>query len=345
MVCKQTIQSRFIVKKILIIRMSSIGDIVLSTSFLQSVKTKFPDSKIDFLIKSEFTDIMRHNPLIDDLIAFKKIEGFKGLIALGKSLRSNNYDMVYDIHSVFRTRVLSFFLRNNFFKRIKKPRLRRFLLFYGYQNFFEKNFSHIKMYHSLLGKTDSFPKTKLYLSDKEVEEAKKYLLSNNIDQNYITIVPGAAWSQKQWSIDNYNSLMTRLIKSFNSTIIILGATNDVICDQIIKHDRIVNLKDKTSLRMAMGILESSDHTIGSDTGLLHISEALNTPVTMILGPTSLETGARIVLPESKIIENKSLWCRPCSQNGSRPCYRKEQYCMSEIHSEKVFEHVNRSLAL
>ena len=332
-------------KKILIIRMSSIGDIVLSTSFLQSVKTKFPDSKIDFLIKSEFADIMRHHPLIDDLITFKKKTGFKGLIALGKSLRDNDYDMVYDIHSVFRTRILSFFLRKRFFKQIKKPRFRRFLLFYGYQNFFEKSFSHIKMYHPLLEKTDSFPKTELHLSNNEVEETMDYLLNNNIDKNYITIVPGAAWSQKQWSIENYNNLMTRLMKSFNATIVILGATNDIICDQIIKHDRIVNLKDKTSLRMAMGILKSSQHTIGSDTGLLHISEALDTPVTMILGPTSKETGASVVLPKSKIIENKSLWCRPCSQNGSRPCYRKEQYCMSEIDSEKVFEHVNNSLVL
>jgi ADP-heptose:LPS heptosyltransferase len=288
---------------------------------------------------------MRHHPLIDSLITFKKKTGFKGLIALGKSLRDNDYDMVYDIHSVFRTRILSFFLRKRFFKQIKKPRLRRLLLFYGYQNFFEKSFSHIKMYHSLLEKTDSFPKTELHLSNDEVEETMDYLLNNNIDKNYITIVPGAAWSQKQWSIENYNNLMTRLMKSFDATIVVLGATNDIICDQIIKHDRIINLKDKTSLRMAMGILKSSQHTIGSDTGLLHISEALDTPVTMILGPTSKETGARIVLPESKIIENKSLWCRPCSQNGSRPCYRKEQYCMSEIDSEKVFEHVNNSLVL
>ena len=332
-------------KKILIIRMSSIGDIVLSTSFLQSVKTKFPDSQIDFLIKSEFADIMRYHPLIDNLIAFKKKTGFKGLIELGKALRSNDYDMVYDIHSVFRTRVLSFFLRKRFFKQIKKPRLRRFLLFYGYQNFFEKSFSHIKMYHSLLEKTDSFPETELHVTNKEIQETNNFLLNNNISKNYITIVPGAAWSQKQWSVENYNHLMTRLIDAFEATILILGSTNDIICDQIIQHNRIINLKDKTSLRMAMGILKSSQHTIGSDTGLLHISEALGTPVTMILGPTSLETGANIVLPESKIIENKSLWCRPCSQNGSRPCYRKEQYCISEINSNKVFEHVNKSIAL
>ena len=145
------------------------------------------------------------------------------------------------------------------------------------------------MYHSLLEKTDSFPKTELHLSNDEVEETMDYLLNNNIDKNYITIVPGAAWSQKQWSIENYNNLMTRLMKSFDATIVILGATNDIICDQIIKHNRIINLKDKTSLRMAMGILKSSQHTIGSDTGLLHISEALDTPVTMILGPTSKET--------------------------------------------------------
>ena len=97
--------------------------------------------------------------------------------------------------------------------------------------------------------------------------------------------------------------------------------------------------------MAMGIVKYSQHTLGSDTGLLHISEAMGTPVTMILGPTSRETGARVTLSESKVIENKDLWCRPCSQNGSRPCYRKEQYCLTEIDSEKVYSNVSRALTL
>ena len=72
---------------------------------------------------------------------------------------------------------------------------------------------------------------------------------------------------------------------------------------------------------------------------------MNTPVTMILGPTSQETGASVVLENSILIENKDLWCRPCSQNGSRPCYRKEQYCMSEIDSEKVFNSINNSIKI
>ena len=330
-------------KKILIIRMSSIGDIVLATSFLKSVKQKYPDGEIHFLIKKEFSELVKNHPSIDKLISFDKKLGFRELFRMGKFLRNNNYDIIFDIHSVFRTRILSLFLRKNLFKQIRKPRLRRFLLFYGYQNFFEKSFSHIKMYHTLLNQDKTFPPTNLFIEDKEKNETKKFLLKNNIGDNYIAVVPGAAWSQKQWSIDNYNNLMTRLIESFNSKIVILGATNDIICDQIIKDDRIVNLKDKTSLRMAMGIVKYAKHTLGSDTGLLHISEAMGTPVTMILGPTSRETGARVTLSNSKVIENKDLWCRPCSQNGSRPCYRKEQYCMSKINSEKVFDNVSKAL--
>ena len=331
-------------KKILIIRMSSIGDIVLATSFLKSVKQKYPDGEIHFLIKKEFSELVKNHPSIDKLISFDKKLGLIELFRMGKFLRNNNYDIIFDIHSVFRTRILSLFLRKNLFKQIRKPRLRRFLLFYGYQNFFEKSFSHIKMYHTLLNQDKTFPPTNLFIEDEEKNETKKFLVKNNIGDNYIAVVPGAAWSQKQWSIDNYNNLMTRLIESFNSKIVILGATNDIICDQIIKDDRIVNLKDKTSLRMAMGIVKYAQHTLGSDTGLLHISEAMGTPVTMILGPTSRETGARVTLSNSKVIENKDLWCRPCSQNGSRPCYRKEQYCMSKINSEKVFDNASKALS-
>lgn len=330
-------------KKILIIRMSSIGDIVLATSFLKSVKHRYPDGEIHFLIKKEFSELVKNHPSIDKLISFDKKLGLKELFRMGKFLRNNNYDIIFDIHSVFRTKILSLFLRKNLFKQIRKPRLRRFLLFYGYQNFFEKSFSHIKMYHTLLNEDKTFPPTNLFIEEKEKNETKKFLVKNNIGDSYIAVVPGAAWSQKQWSIDNYNNLMTRLIDSFNSKIVILGAANDIICDQIIKDERIVNLKDKTSLRMAMGIVKYAQHTLGSDTGLLHISEAMGTPVTMILGPTSRETGARVTLSNSKVIENKDLWCRPCSQNGSRPCYRKEQYCMSKINSEKVFDNVSKAL--
>jgi len=329
-------------KKILIIRMSSIGDIILATSFLDSVKKKYPNSAIDFLIKKEFSPLLQNHPYINNVIELDKSEGLKGLINLGKYLKHQGYYKVFDIHNVFRSKILSFFFKRKIFFQIKKPRLKRFMLFNLKLNFFKKDFSHIRMYHSILEDIHSFPRTSLYVSSDEINRAKSFLKKEGVDQEFICIVPGAAWKQKQLPVDKYNELIDTLNKKFAFKIVLLGSKNDTICDEIKKDINIVNLKDKTSLRMAMSILTISEHTFGSDTGLLHASEALNTPVSMILGPTSMETGASINHPNSKIFEKNNLWCRPCSQNGKRPCIRKEQYCLTGININDIAGTFQRS---
>ena len=322
--------------------MSSIGDIILATSFLDSVKKKYPNSSIDFLIKKEFSPLLQNHPQINNVIELDKSEGLKGLINLGKHLMHQGYYKVFDIHNVFRSKILSFFFKRKIFFQIKKPRLKRFMLFNLKLNFFKKDFSHIKMYHSILEDTHSFPRTSLYVSSDEINRAKSFLKKEGVDQEFICIVPGAAWKQKQLPVDKYNELIDTLNKKFALKIVLLGSKNDTICDEIKKDINIVNLKDKTSLRMAMSILTISEHTFGSDTGLLHASEALNTPVSMILGPTSMETGASINHPNSKIFEKNNLWCRPCSQNGKRPCIRKEQYCLTGINIHDIAGAFQRS---
>ena len=322
--------------------MSSIGDIILATSFLDSVKKKYPNSSIDFLIKKEFSPLLQNHPQINNVIELDKSEGLKGLVSLGKHLMHQGYYKVFDIHNVFRSKILSFFFKRKIFFQIKKPRLKRFMLFNLKLNFFKKDFSHIRMYHSILEDIHSFPRTSLYVSSDEINRAKSFLKKEGVDQEFICIVPGAAWKQKQLPVDKYNELIDTLNKKFAFKIVLLGSKNDTICDEIKKDINIVNLKDKTSLRMAMSILKISKHTFGSDTGLLHASEALNTPVSMILGPTSMETGASINHPNSKIFEKNNLWCRPCSQNGKRPCIRKEQYCLTGININDIAGAFQRS---
>ena len=73
---------------------------------------------------------------------------------------------------------------------------------------------------------------------------------------------------------------------------------------------------------------------------MHAAEALDISAISILGPTTMETGAGLFNKKSKIVQDKNLWCRPCSQNGSIPCYRKEQYCMTNINIENVMNAVN-----
>ena len=138
-------------------------------------------------------------------------------------------------------------------------------------------------------------------------------------KKFIVLIPGAAWNQKRWDTRKY----VKLINSISFPIIILGGKSDSICFDIeAQASNVFNLAGKTSLRGAMAIINNCFYVIGSDTGLSHIAESLNKSVYMILGPTSLETGASVISKSSRVIE-KDLWCRPCSQNGKRICYRRK----------------------
>jgi ADP-heptose:LPS heptosyltransferase len=90
--------------RILIIRLSSIGDVILTTPILKKLKEKYPDLIIDFMVLDKFKDAITGNPNIDNLIIFdkKKHDGYKNMKRLGKELKKNNYTYVFDLHSKIR---------------------------------------------------------------------------------------------------------------------------------------------------------------------------------------------------------------------------------------------------
>ena len=156
--------------------------------------------------------------------------------------------------------------------------------------------------------------------------------------NFIAIVPGAAWNQKQWSSKNYISTLNKL----NLPAVILGSKKDEICNEIsLGYNKAINLAGETDLRLAVSIISNAMKIIGSDTGLVHAAEALGKTVIMIMGPTSKETGGGTYKKKSTIVE-KDIWCRPCSQNGKFPCYRSSQKCMDSILPKDVVSAFLRS---
>jgi ADP-heptose:LPS heptosyltransferase len=162
-------------------------------------------------------------------------------------------------------------------------------------------------------------------------------------KSFAVIIPGAAWPLKQWSKQKYIDLVNQLKKiESDLDFILVGGKSDTICSDIKNNDEhahMVDLHGKTGLRESIAILQCARFAVGSDTGLLHAAEAVGTPAIMILGPTSVQTGAGINLDRSIQIENNAIWCRPCSQNGSRACYRETQVCMDQIPAKGVFESI------
>ena len=330
-------------QKILVIRFSSIGDIVLATSPLNTIRSAFPDAKITFLTLEKFSSLLEFHPHIDRLISIPSKMKFRELWSFGSYLKRNGYDLIYDLHNSLRSNIVTFQSRSEIFQ-LQKPRWKRMMLFHFYENYFEPQFSTRSMYHDYLGPIwkgnhASIPPTLLRLSEGEIKKGKRLLSDLGIHEEYLAIVPGAAWKQKQWPAYKYIELLNRI----DTPSILIGSSKDKICHEI--HSGLSNsldLSGRTNLREALSIVANSRRVIGSDTGLVHAAEALGVEATMIMGPTSTETGAGVCLPSSNNIEI-DLWCRPCSQNGSVPCYREKQYCMESIEPHEVLKSLTPSL--
>jgi ADP-heptose:LPS heptosyltransferase len=200
------------------------------------------------------------------------------------------------------------------------------------------------MYHEYLGPIwngdhETIPPPLLRLSASELKKGKSSLVNRGVIGEYIAVLPEAAWKQKQWRSKKYIEVLSRL----DMPSVLIGSKIGNICTDIQKGlENSLDLSGQTSLREAMSIIANARHVIGSDTGLVHAAEGLGKNVSMILGPTSTETGAGVSLDKSINIE-KDLWCRPCSQNGSVPCYRKKQYCMESITPQNVLDSLQLKL--
>ena len=327
-------------ERVLVIRFSSIGDIVLTTSFLNSVKKSNDNVEIHYLTLDKFSSILELQPDIDRLIILNSNSTAKNLFKMNKYIQSSKYNRIYDLHGSIRSRIITFGL-NKITTRVKKPRFLRFMLFQFHINMFPKNYSSIIMYHQCLQDYEllEIPRTNLRLSNQEKLAAQSTLENLGIEEDFIVLVPGAAWPQKQWQVNKYNLSINNIIDETDKKIIMLGSKDDMICKRISKiNAKVIDYSGMTNLREAMAIISISNTVFGSDTGLLHIAESLGKKVSMILGPTSKETGGGVSNTGSINIES-DIWCRPCSQNGQSECFRSTQYCMDGIPTSKVIQSV------
>jgi len=333
-------------RTILVLRFSSIGDIVQTTSVIGTLKKKFPKSRIDFMTLSKYSSILLGHPYINKIHEVDIKTNYKNLKSIAIKMNDLNYDLVLDMHNTTRSKIIRRFIKNSNKHFIIKPRWNRFKNFVLHLNHFPKDFS-VRLWMNevlnvLFNEKLEPSRTKLFISKEEMSESILFLQSKGVKKPFFVVLPGAAWPQKTWLYDRYISVIKNCIKKYDLCPILIGGSTDTVCDSIknILGEELIDLHGKTSLRESIAIISKSEFVIGSDTGLVHAAEALGISAISILGPTTRETGAGLFNKKSITIEDKNLWCRPCSQNGSIPCYRKEQYCMTNIKIENVMNAVN-----
>ncbi|MEE9161532.1 MAG: glycosyltransferase family 9 protein [Candidatus Neomarinimicrobiota bacterium] len=317
----------------------------MTAPVVAALKSDSPDITIDYLVHERFAPLVRHfDPPPDHVISFRPDVRAGHLPGYARDLAATGYDVVIDLHDSLRSKLLRRYFGGAELRIYRKPRLRRWLLFYLWINRFPADYSVTAEYlrFARLSVEGAALHPRMRVDPELARETRQRF---GLGEGYVACIPGAAWPQKTWLRERYLEVFGRGGTGFEHPIVLLGGGGDTICDQIaadLPGDSGVNLRGKTSLEDALAVLSGSRLVIGADTGLLHAGEALGVPAVMILGPTSRETGARSHHPESRV-HQVSLWCRPCSQNGRRKCYRREQYCLTRVPADRVAESVQQLL--
>lgn len=341
---------RVTISKILIIRSSSIGDILLATPLLRLLRQKYRTASIDFIVKKQFHDLLRMNPNIDHIHTFDPHAGISALVELKKRIVDRRYDLVIDVHDNFRSHYLRQMPHAQVVK-IKKYKWRRFFLVACGWNFYTAVVPVYQRYiHTVshLGIVDDGLGLDFYL-DPVVQASIHNRLCDagfHFDRLTLGIAPGASFATKRWPVENYAQVAKRAADELGVQIMLLGNAADAELTHSIAHKiehSVYDLAGRLTLMESACALRHANLMLTNDTGLMHLATALKIPTIAIFGPTVKELGFFPIPPHASVIERTKLSCRPCTHTGRNKCPRKHFKCMREIRPEQVFEEVTAAV--
>ncbi len=317
----------------LVLRLSSLGDVVLATAILNT--ELFQSSQADWVVSAEYRGLLEGNPRISKVWAFDRKSGLGGWIECCRKLWEQQYDEVYDLHCSLRSR-LAYFLfvywclkagrRMPVWKRAAKDRAK----LYGY-------FALKGAWPRVLRPERQIQKFAAIGSRRAVQTARTdlgYLVSGGdhlfkdeglrpvleAKEEYLCVMPGSLWPGKRWPVSRF----AEVIQGLQIVPVVMGTLKDLESLELVQVLKKMGVRHVSGVgrwtqREVAWVMARSRGYLGNDSGLAHIAEAVGVPAYMVFGPTTPEMGFGPWRPESRALGAK-LWCRPCGKDG-RYCFR------------------------
>ena len=341
--------------KTLVIRFSSIGDIVLSTPLLRVLRARFPDGQIDYVTRAEYAELVKSNQNLNHTYEFDASEGFDGLRILKKRIKEERYDLIVDIHDSLRSKYLRS-LHGPQVTIVNKRVLQRAMLVNFKKNIYKEVIPVVDRYIEAvrdLGITNDGRGLELHIPDDTLFRVSGKVASLKLNQfeKVIGLCPGARHFTKRWPPERFARVGAACAQKADSKILLFGGKEDeTICNQICWDinnqsgpERATSVCGQLGLLETAAAMEYCDIVITNDTGLMHIAAAMHRKIIAIFGSTVKEFGFFPYHPEAVVVEQKGLNCRPCSHIGRSECPEKHFKCMLDIQPDEVYSHAKALL--
>ena len=318
--------------KILIIRFSSIGDIVLTSPVIRCLKEQLGGLELHYLSKRSYETLLSANPYLDKIHYLEK-----SMLNCISALKKEKFDYVIDLHHNLRTLwiKLNLGVRSSSFNKLNKQ---KWLLVNFKQNVLPP--VHI---------VDRYLQTVEFLGIKNDAKGldyflnKSYNLSNllpNTHLSFVAVVIGAQHATKRLPFDK----LVELCKNITCSVVLLGGLEEKdegekIAEMAGLH--VINGSGRFKLDESAFLISKANKVITHDTGLMHIAAAFNKPIISVWGNTVPEFGMYPYKTDhSKLFQVKELDCRPCSKIGYNACPKGHFKCMNLIQIEQIIKEVN-----
>jgi len=328
------------IKKILVIRLSSIGDIVLTTPLLRSLKVAWPDARIDYCTKAPFVSLLAENPRLSALYTLE-------------APPTGAYDLVVDLQNNLRSHAIVRSLRSQHVVHYRKANWKKWLLVQCKINLYGPYWSVVDRYRDALKEfalsADSLG-CELYPSFSERAFASTFFDGN---QKTLALCFGAKHFTKRYPPHSFAALLTLLLSEMPLQVLLLGGKEDApqaleimaALPEVLR-PMVLNLAGSCSLMQSAAILERSDGVLCNDTGLMHIASAFGKKLFLLFGSSSAFFGFLPCQAPYDLFEVEGLRCRPCSHIGRDRCPKGHFRCMLDLSqsviARKILDHLKKS---
>lgn len=331
-------------ERILIVLHGSIGDVTRAVPLANLVRRAYPKAKIAWSVEPPAFPLVERHPAVDEVLLFERRHGWRTFAPFLSRVRSGHFDLVLDLQRHLKSGLISWCSGAPYRLGFHRSDAKEFNWLFNNRHIPAQGDGISKLTHYLkfaefLG-TDPYP-IEWQFPLTEGEKINVDAMLRVVGKRFAVFFVGGSWESKRWFAAETAESAAEIQLRYGLEIVLLGGKEDVGFAREVESFprlRLANYVGRTSLREAVGILSRAQVAVGPDTGLMHLSAAVGTPVVSLWGATSpLRTGPHGF--EELVIQGKAA----CS-----PCYLRRcpigRICMKSITVEEVATGVGRALS-
>jgi heptosyltransferase-2 len=329
---------------VLVVRLSSLGDIVLTEPVLAALARELPGCEVGFAVKSAYSDLVSAHPGVARVHTLDP--GRRGaLSALCRDVRSRAYGAVVDLHRSARSAAIVRAARAPISTSVRKRERGDWLSVRVLGRPFRARKKLVERYLEALaplGISAPYAAPRLHVPEADRRRAGAYLASRGLDRGFAVIAPGAVWATKRWLAEGFARVAGALSKDGIPVVLAGSVAERGLCLRVASEAGapVLVTAGETGLGETAAIIERAALFVGNDSGLMHVAMALDTPTVAVFGPTDPGqfdfTGHALVFADVP--------CSACSFYGGRRCRLGHWDCMRLVESSDVVRAARALLA-